>query len=143
MASIESQAATAIADVRLKLHALGTADAVSILYFAATEDELRIAAPEVLGNDFGNAAWFALLHVWRASLFKGRLWLESRGDSLVAPPPPPVPVASAALSRLAFPPRPPSLLLVSTAASLARISAIICFAMAALALRLSVATSVR
>ena len=78
----------AVTEVRRQLVECGIDDDASILHLASSEAELRTVAPEVLGPNFGNEAWFALVHVWRASSFQGRRWVDAQCVRLAAPPTP-------------------------------------------------------
>lgn len=76
----------AIDDVLRRLRELGIIDAQSIACLAADEVGLRRAAAEILGDQFGNGAWFALLAVWRRSLACGNKWaLTAATRHAVAP----------------------------------------------------------
>ena len=112
---------SAVVNVRRRLMELGIDDDASVHHLAADESSLRSVAAEVLGNGFGNEAWFALLHVWRSSAFQGRRWVESQSRRLSAPPTPPA--AAAVPPRPTFPPEPASLPLVTPASAAARCAA--------------------
>ena len=62
----------AMLEVRRQLEVLGIGDRSSIMHLAGDIEKLRSVAQEVLGDGFGNEAWFALVSVWRSSSFLGR-----------------------------------------------------------------------
>ena len=111
------------ADVRRRLTGMGIIGPASIHLMAKSEFILRLVAVEVLGPDYADTAWFALLRVWSSSSFDGRSEISRRsralpstssplasvmvcglpvgadGDSaaqygVIVPAPPPVPAAS-------------------------------------------------
>ena len=96
MASIEIALASiaaghrsvADADVQRRLRELGIVGPAAIHLIATSEAGLRSAAAEILGDGFGNDAWFALLRLWQSSTYQGRQWLQQRGRELAAGPPP-------------------------------------------------------
>ena len=97
MASIELALASidaghrreADADVLRRLCELGIVSPAAVHLLATSEAGLRSAAAGILGDGFGNHAWFALLRVWQSSAYQGRQWMQQRGRQLAAGPPPP------------------------------------------------------
>ena len=69
LSDVQRGTPSAVAEVRRQLLELGVEGAAPILHLANSADELRSVAPEVLGDGFGNEAWFAILHVWKSSFF--------------------------------------------------------------------------
>ena len=111
MASIELALASidaghrreADADVQRRLRELGIVGPAAVHLLATSEAGLRSAAAEILGDGFGNHAWFALLRVWQSSAYQVRQWMQQRGRQLAADPPPP-PSSSAAATDAPPPP---------------------------------------
>ena len=74
------------ADVQRRLRELGIVGPAAILFIASSEAGLRSVAAEIIGDGFGNDAWFALLRAWQSSTYQGRQWLLQRGRELAAVP---------------------------------------------------------
>ena len=97
-AAVESRAADAAAatdvDVRRRLGDLGIVGPAAIHLMATSETDLRTVAAEVLGDEYTDGAWDALLRTWSSSAFAGRNELLRRSRSM---PPPSSLVAPAVL----------------------------------------------
>ena len=95
------------ADIRARLPAMSITGPAAISLISSTESGLLAAAPEVLGDDYSDAALATLMRVWSSSLLAGRTEIQQRARTLLPPrilsPAPPAPPSDAVVSLVPAP----------------------------------------